>query len=279
MHRIPLACADFSFPLLPHEQTLSLIAGMGIEGVDISLMFQRSHLDVEAVLANPRPAARELSSRLADRGLAIADINFTPGPDFRTRAVNHPDPAERRSSAEMFRKAVEFAVLSNAVHMTILPGVHWESEDYESSLARCAEELRWRVEEASRVGVIVSVEAHLGSIVPTPAQAVRLLDLVSGLTLTLDYTHFTYQGFTDPDCEALLPRASHFHARGGRRGRLQAPLKESSIDYRRVLEKMKEVDYRGYFAIEYVWIDWEHCNETDNVSETILMRDLANQFR
>ena len=25
--------------------------------------------------------------------------------------------------------------------------------------------------------------------------------------------------------------------------------------------------------IEYVWIDWEHCNECDNLSETILFRD------
>jgi hypothetical protein len=26
-------------------------------------------------------------------------------------------------------------------------------------------------------------------------------------------------------------------------------------------------------GIEYVWIDWEHCNEVDNLSETILWRD------
>ena len=30
---------------------------------------------------------------------------------------------------------------------------------------------------------------------------------------------------------------------------------------------------RGYVGIEYVWIDWEHCNEVDNLSETILWRD------
>jgi hypothetical protein len=25
--------------------------------------------------------------------------------------------------------------------------------------------------------------------------------------------------------------------------------------------------------VEYVWIDWERCNECDNLSETILFRD------
>ena len=36
---------------------------------------------------------------------------------------------------------------------------------------------------------------------------------------------------------------------------------------------MRQVGYAGYVGVEYVWIDWEHCNEVDNLSETILMRD------
>jgi hypothetical protein len=31
-----LACADFTFPLLPHENVLKLIAMLGFEGVDIA---------------------------------------------------------------------------------------------------------------------------------------------------------------------------------------------------------------------------------------------------
>jgi sugar phosphate isomerase/epimerase len=278
MSQIPLACADFSFPLLPHDLALDLIAGMGIGGVDISLMFQNSHLDVEDAIARPAEVATDLARRLASRDLAIADVNFTPGRDFRTRAVNHPDPDVQRESGDWFRRAVSFATHANARHMTILPGVHWTEETLESSFARCATELAWRLKYAADEGVTVSIEAHLGSIVPTPEDAKKLLDAVPGLTLTLDYTHFVYQGFSDADCETLLPRASHFHARGGAEKRLQTSLKKSAIDYRRVLQQMKEVKYPGYFAIEYVWIDWEGCNETDNLSETILLRDLAKNY-
>jgi hypothetical protein len=32
-------------------------------------------------------------------------------------------------------------------------------------------------------------------------------------------------------------------------------------------------DYDGYLAIEYVWIEWEHMNECDNVSETVQLRE------
>lgn len=74
--------------------------------------------------------------------------------------------------------------------------------------------------------------------------------------------------------EPLIKHATHFHARGARRTRLQAPVKESTIDYPRVLRAMKAANYSGYVGVEYVWQDWEHCNEVDNVSETILMRDL-----
>ena len=38
------------------------------------------------------------------------------------------------------------------------------------------------------------------------------------------------------------------------------------IDYRRVVERMHEVGYKGWVGVEYVWIDWEHCNECDNLS-------------
>jgi sugar phosphate isomerase/epimerase len=96
---------------------------------------------------------------------------------------------------------------------------------------------------------------------------------VPGLTLTLDYTHFTRLGMPDSAVEPLVKHASHFHVRGARKGRLQAPFKENAIDYARVLRAMRASNYKGYLGVEYVWIDWEHCNESDNLSETILFRD------
>jgi sugar phosphate isomerase/epimerase len=117
------------------------------------------------------------------------------------------------------------------------------------------------------------VEAHVGSVAPSPREALRLVQQVPGLTLTLDYTHFTRRGVPDSAIEPLVPFASHFHARGARKGRLQAPLKHNTIDYARILRAMKASGYRGFVGLEYVWIDWEHCNEVDNLSETVLLRD------
>jgi sugar phosphate isomerase/epimerase len=135
------------------------------------------------------------------------------------------------------------------------------------------DELAWRVEQARDHKMTFSVEAHIGSIVPTPEAAARLVALTPGLTLTLDYTHFTREGVPDARVEPLVPHASHFHARASCKGRLQASFKDNAIDYARVLRKLKAASYRGFVGIEYVWIDWAHCNEVDNLSETILLRD------
>lgn len=279
MNPIPLACADFSFPLLPHDLVLDLIAGLGIEGVDLSIIMVNSHLPVEEVLENPSPWARTLVAKIAQRGLKLADVHFHPGMDFQSLAVNNPDAGARQKAGEWFRRALEFAACCKAAHLTMYPGIPWNGEDPIASLERSAEELAWRVEEAAKLGIRLAVEAHVGSIIPSPKEARQLLDRVPGLTLTLDYTHFICQGASEEESEGLLPFASHFHARGGRPGRLQSSMKENTIDYSRVLKKMKEVDYQGFFELEYVWIDREHLNDVDVLSETILLRDIANQFR
>jgi len=269
-----LATADYSFPKLEWEQTLRLARDIGMQAMDVGLFAGRSHLDPDDVLSNPAEAAARVSTALRANDLEIADVFGQPGRVFEENAVNHPDPAVRRRAEEFFYRILEFAARCNAKHLTLLPGVHFAQETYEDSVKRCAEELAWRTTAAAKSGITFAVEAHIGSIVPTPARAKRLLESVPGLTLTLDYTHFTYQGLPDDEIEPLLAYASHFHARGACRGKLQAPLQGNTIDYPRVLRAMKGVNYSGFVVLEYVWVDWMGCNEVDNLSETILLRDL-----
>ena len=89
----------------------------------------------------------------------------------------------------------------------------------------------------------------------TPADALRVVRDVTGLTLTLDYTHFTREGRPDSDVEPLIAHASHFHVRGAREGRLQCAFKDNVIDYSRILDVMRDTNYCGYVGVEYVWID------------------------
>jgi sugar phosphate isomerase/epimerase len=272
-----LACADFAFPLLPHDRVLDLIQALGLAGVDIGLFEGRSHLWPSRVFRNLSKSARALRRKVADRGLQIADVFLHPANDLHTLAPNHPDKRRRARVRALFEKTVEWTKLVGADHVTALPGVFFDSEPKLDSLQRCAEEMAWRCERASQAGLTFSVEPHRGSVAPTPQQALRLVAMTPGLSLTLDYTHFTAAGFRDADIEPLLAHASHIHARGARRGRVQASVAHNTIDYGAMLRKLKQLGYNRWIELEYVWMEAWRCNEVDNLSETIRLRDLLRK--
>jgi sugar phosphate isomerase/epimerase len=272
------ACADFTFPLLPHDQVLQLIAMLGFDGIDIGLFEERSHLWPSREFNNVGASARRLKVKLADQGLEAADIFLQMAEDFTPYAINHPEATRRQQARDWFSRTLDYACECACHHVTTLPGVHFEDESYQASLDRSVEELAWRVEQAGKSKIVFGVEAHVGSIVPDPESAGQLVQRVPGLTLTLDYTHFTRLGMADAAIEPLVKYASHFHVRGAREGRLQESFARNEIDYKRVYEAMQASGYSGWIGIEYVWIDWEHCNECDNLSETILFRDFFRRL-
>ncbi len=256
---------------------MDLISLLGFEGVDIGLFEARSHLQPSGEFRNVRKSARALGRKLADRGLQPADVFLQTAPDFASLAPNHPDPRRRAKARRLFLQTLEYTTECGGKHVSALPGVFFPPEPRPVSFARSCEELAWRCAEARTAGITFSVEPHVGSIVPVPKEALRLVQSTPGLTLTLDYTHFIRRGIAEAEVEPLLVYASHFHARGARKGRLQTSLKRNTIDSARIARRMKRTGYRGYIGIEYVWIDWEHCNEVDNLSETILLRDLIRK--
>jgi len=269
-----LACADYAFPLLPHDKVLDLISALEFEAVDIGLFEGRSHLWPSKVFASPTKSGKQLGRHLADRHLRCADVFLQTDTSFFTYAPNHPEAARRRRSRDWFLKTLDYATACGAKHATALPGVLFPDEKPADSWNRCCEEMAWRVERAKQNRIIFGVEAHIGSLIARPGEALRLMQSVPGLTLTLDCTHFTRAGLPNSAAEPLVPYASHFHARCARKGRVQTSLKQNTIDYPRLLRALRRANYQGYVVVEYVWVDWEHCNEVDNLSETILLRDL-----
>jgi sugar phosphate isomerase/epimerase len=272
--KLKMGCSDFTFPLLPHDQVLALIAMLGFDGVDIGLFEDRSHLQPSKVFPDVPGNARRLRNQLAGQGLVPIDVFLQTALDFVSSASNHPDARVREKSRDSFLKTLEFAAECGGRHLTALPGVAFPQESRADSWRRCCEELGWRCETARAAGLVFAVEAHWGSIASTPQEALSLVQSIPGLTLSLDYTHFTKLGIPDSEIEPLVAFASHFHARGAAPGRLQTPVKENTIDYRRIVRVMKQTGYQGTIGIEYTWNEWEDMNRTDNLSETILLRDL-----
>lgn len=271
------ACADFTYPLLPHDKVIRLIALLGFDGIDVGLFQNRSHIQPSMVFGDAAKNGRLLKEKTDAAGIAVADVFLQSDVDFEPMAVNHPDAAIRAEARGQFERTLEYAAACGARHVTGLPGVCFGSEPPGDSCGRAYAELGWRVEKARAAGLAYSIEAHLGSISDTPEKALRLLEQVPGLTLTLDYTHFTKIGVPDADIEPLIPHATHFHARGACKGKLQAVISENTVDYARIIGLMKKTGYNGFIGVEYIWMEWENCNRSDNVSESLMLVKLMKE--
>ncbi len=272
--KLKLSCADFSFPRLEHDQALGVIALLGLRGADIGLFEGHGHLKPSAELRRPAASGARLQRRLAGHGLKAADIFLQLHAGFDELAINHPEAGRRAAAGEQFLRALDYADAAGAAHITILPGVTFPGETRADGVARSVDELNRRVAEARAAKLQLAVEPHVGSLADTPERALDLVKRVPGLGLTLDYAHFTRAGMADERIEPLTQLATHLHARAARRGRLQAPLKKNTIDFPRMVEALARRQFAGWMALEYVWIDWEHCNEVDVISETVQLKNL-----
>src|ERR1043166_4667757 len=172
--KLKLSCADFSFPLLPHDAALSLISLLGLRGVDIGLFAGRSHLRPEKELRAPVKNGEQVRRRLSRHGLSAADIFLQVHENFTDFAINHPEPARRKFARSQFSQTLEYAAAAGSKHITILPGVIFKSEPRAAALTRAASELSWRVDKAAAMKLTVAVEPHIGSLAYTPGARAAL---------------------------------------------------------------------------------------------------------
>ena len=272
---IRLGCADFTWPLLPHRDALSLIHLLGFQGVDLGMFFERSHLRPENVQEDTSYWAGLVRERLDQAQLEVADLYFAPSMDLATRGANNPDLAEVEAGHEMFLSVLDFARRIQAPGITMNSGMDYGDESRSQSLSRSASELARRVDAAGQYGIEIRVEGSVGSNTDNPESLGELMVSTPGLRVTLDYSHFVYQGRQESEADCLIEYTGHFQCRGAAPGVMQARYEENTIDFPRIIQGLQDSDYAGYFSLEYVWVDIWGCNQTENTMETVQFRDLA----
>ncbi len=274
---IKLGVADFTWPLLPHEDVVQLIKMLDFDGLDLGVFAGRSHIRPEMIRQDIPMWSGIIRERLDRAGLDVADVFLAPSLQLDEFAINSPDPGQQAESRAIFSDVLEFAHRIGAPGITMNSGVRFPGETASSSLRHSAEGLRWRVDEAARHGIQIRIEgAKVGALnTDTPEKLLELVALTPGLKLTVDYCHFVYQGMPESRIEPLLDHIGHFQCRGATKKRMQVRFQENTIDYGRIIDRLKELNYSGYFSIEYVWTDYWDCNRTENTMETIQFRDFA----
>lgn len=269
---IRFSCSDYTFPLLSPAQRFPLLRLLGFDHVDIGLFERSAGLEPSQLLAGPKTFTRKLKRDLEKAELRVSDLFLQIGIEPSDSAANDPSVLVRTRNREVFLRALELCIDLGGTHLTGLPGVWHNGSEDAADFALTVDEACWRQDAASNAGVGYAIEPHVGSLCSDIASTRALLDSVPGLTLTLDYGHFVSADIGSRAVHALLPFASHIHVRGGARNHLQSTVSENEIDFAGMIRRLYKHNYRGFLATEYVWVDWERCNRTDNVSETLLLR-------
>jgi sugar phosphate isomerase/epimerase len=264
-----ISCSEYSFPAVPgqHER-IGIVRLLGFELVDIALFLA----DGAGLVADPAGIAAGLRASLAEHGLASEDLFLAVGETVEEIAPNQRDHALREQRRREFSAAVRVAGELGIRGLTVLPGVTW-AEDPAASWAVCVEELSWRVEKATALGVEVRIEPHAGSIVPVPELTARFCDDVPGLRLTLDLSHFELQSVTLDRMLTLVPLAGHLHVRAAKPGAIQVRWRDNETDFAALLAALRSAGYGGAYCVEYVPMPKWRCDEMDVVTEALATRD------
>ncbi len=265
---IAVSCDDYAWPVLSHRTVLTIIAELGFTGVDIGLFHEATHVKLSTVRSAPERRAEEVRADVAAAGLAVADVFLTSSGEIErlTPTSRHADDVDVLRG--IFDATVRFALGVGAPGITLLPGVVADGQSVSAAIGLAAEGLAPLVEMGAQAGLGVSIEPHVGSCVENPEATADLLDRCPGLTVTLDPSHFEYAGFPVSTMLPLLPRTRHVQIRPGGPGVMQCRVPDDQVDLPALIDGLRAIDYSGWIASEYVWMDKWGCDRVDNTAES-----------
>lgn len=268
-----LSVTSWSFPQLSLDEVAAVAKAIGMEALDIGY-FYRSALDRRRVLSEPEAYGEGVRARLP---LPVANLYHLFGADTVER--NLAAPQGRAQNSADFKNVLRFCRAVGAPTVFILPGVLNPGQGRKQALAETVESLKPLVEAAGAAGVTLCLEPHVHSYLETPALAAEMCERAKGAKLALDYAHFAVMGYRQEEIDALVPYAGHVHLRQARPGALQAKLEEGTINFPALFAALRDANYDGALACEYVNQAYFDTVHDDVISETVKMRDLYRAWR
>ena len=237
----------WGMPAVPVDRALSFLSEQGFDAVELTVLPNYTTA-VDRLDAEERRRIRNL---FTGYGLALPAV-------AAHRSLLDEDPAAHRENMRVLKQAVDLcAEWSDGRGMpvldTVLGGV---PEDWEPRLDFIFERVRVLVDYAESRGVVIGVEAHVGSALDTAEKSVQLVASIDSphLGLNFDISHFDVLGIPIEEAVRLMaPYAVHTHVKD-QRGK--APdyeflvPGEGDFDFVAYLRAMHAAGYRGSITAE-----------------------------
>ena len=271
---IRIGGATFSFGDIPLEASADILRDIGFDLADVGAGWGSYHQVIpQEAVDDPDGQAQRLRKVMDQNGLGISELFIM----HFGKPINHPDSEVRNWSRGMFDGITTFAQKAGFDSVMLIPGhVHDElGQTPEQAFDTSAEELRAMVAVAAQKGLRCNIEPCVGSLAEQPADAIRLVEAVPGLGLTLDYAHQVQLGLGHDEIAVLHPYAKHFHAKQSAPGQFQAKPDEGVIDFARLVRKLKAEDFDGMICVEFVTSQplldagWDFKRETARLKQIL----------
>lgn len=254
---IRVAGSTFAFGDTELEASCDLLTDLGFELADVGASGWSTFTAYVPQQAVGDPEATEAEGErirgiMAAKGLGVSELFIC---DFG-QAINHPDEQERERSRTLFERFAAIGGAAGFESIMMLPGnVHEDlGQSFDEAFATSVEEYKAMNEVAQRHGLQLNFEPCIMSIAVQPEQAIRLVEAVPGIGLTVDYAHQVQIGLGQDEIEALHPYARHFHVKQSALGEFEVKIDADNgeIDFGRLIGKLKADGYDGVVTVEYV---------------------------
>ena len=242
-----LGYSTWGMPRVPIEGVLAHLAGLGFEGVELTVI----------------PGyVTELSTLDAAARRRIRDLYRQHGLDLPAIAAHttflEADAERHRSNMDRLAGAVDLAVdlAQGPTPPAVDTTLGGRPDEWEAVRDRLVERVGEMARRAGARGVALALEPHVGASVDRPDRVLWLLEQVNAphLKLNFDISHFDVIGLSiEETVPALAPHAVHTHVKD-QRGR--APHHEflipgeGTFDYVGYLKAMAAAGYKEYITVE-----------------------------
>lgn len=271
---IEIGGCSFSFGPKPLREALQLVKTLGFEVVDLGICPGNTQI-------HPVVAATEPERYAAEVNELLQEFNLQPDECFVLdfgQPINDPHDSVRQRTRNLFRGIARFASLTRCQSIMLIPGIVYPKIGPEQSFELAVTELRELVIMSQDAGVQLNIEPCEPSIAEDPRDAARLCAKVVGLGLTLDYSHFIDPGYGQASVEPLHQFATHFHARQAAAGKRVEAVDKGTIDFKRVVKLLRQQNYKGVIAVEYVDCEVTSKCGVDVMKETVKMRNQLTEL-
>jgi sugar phosphate isomerase/epimerase len=242
-----LSYSTWGMPEVPIDVAVAHCAGLGFDGLELTVCPGWT-TEGTSLTTEDRRRIRRLYT---DHGLELGGL-----------CANTPlltdDPAEHAANMTRFRAyldlAAELQLPGETLSVSTTSG--GAPADWNRVKGRLIEEFGALAEYAAGVGVVVSMEPHVGTALRLPDQVLWLLDQVDSpaIGIHFDISHFNVQGLDMEEVVAkLAPRSVHTHVKDERGVAPDFEFLipgEGEMDYPRYLRAMDRAGYDGQIVVE-----------------------------